>query len=63
MTPAEIKQARIEVFGTQAKAAKHFHVTQSAWSHWEIGIRKMPTFYISALNALISELDRDSTLY
>lgn len=52
MTPAEIKQVRVEVFGTQAKAAKHFMVEQSAWSKWERGDRKMPKFYAAALSEL-----------
>ena len=57
MTPDEIKTARIRVFGTQAKAAKYFHVTQSAWSHWEIGIRKMPEFYAKILHFCTECLD------
>ena len=63
MKPDEIKTARISVFGTQAKAARYFCVTQSAWSKWERGTREMPKFYIFTLKPLMAELDRDSTLY
>lgn len=53
MTPAEIKQARIKIFETQAKAARYFNVAQSAWCKWELGTRKMPRFYSGHLKMLM----------
>lgn len=52
MKPGEIKAARIAIFGTQDRAAKHFQVTRSAWCRWERGERKMPKFYAMELQKL-----------
>jgi DNA-binding transcriptional regulator YiaG len=58
MKPDEIRQARINIFKTQAKAARHFKVTQSGWSKWERGARKMPEYFAASLQCHQKELER-----